>query len=137
MRHEWFTAWADQRLGVNVMLARVVQLSDGEVFAAFGADPATVQVLSLDPGRRRSGHLPRPHRTVRRMALRGRAFHRPRGERRCAGPVFRDGATAFAPCCTQEMVGFQSADDGRVTTRCDLGCRSSGTVPTRIATWPR
>lgn len=121
MPHEWFTAWTDQHLGVTVMLARAAQLTDDEVFAAFDADPATAQVLSLDQADddpdifrvrigRRGGWL----YAVEHFTGRGASDE-------VLEQLSRGGATAFALCCTQEMVGFQSADDGRVTTRFDLG----------------
>lgn len=121
MRHEWFTAWADQHLGVCILLARAAQLTDDEVFAAFDADPATTQVLSLaqaddDPStfRVRIGRCDGWLYAVEHFTGRGAGDDVLERLSRACGQ-------AHALWCTPEMAGFHSAGDGRVTTRFDLG----------------
>lgn len=121
MRHEWFTAWTDQYLGVNVMLARAANMTDSAVFAAFDADPTTVQVLSFDRAdddpdtfRVRIGRCDGWLYAVEHFTGRGASDD-------VLERLSHDDGQTFALWCTQEVVSFQSADDGRVTARFDLG----------------
>lgn len=133
MGHEWFTAWADQHLGVSITLARAARLTDDEIFAAFDADAATTQVLSLDQAdddpntsRVRIGRCDGWLYAVEHFTGRG-------ADDDVLEQLSRAGGQAYTLWCTQEMVGFHSADAGRVTTRFDLGLPQHryGTDPDR------